>query len=254
MLALVLCAPVVTAAASLQELAQRLFPQATVGAVEPTPIPNLYKVLVEGIEPSWVPRAGNSSDAYTDRPKATEAIVWAKRWQGTQGSRERGSRTRNISGRNSTTCRLSPRATRNRCTILLRVPVGLRQSSGSPGLVLLGDLGVDGGRLDAGVAELVRQGEDRAQGIGMVEAGLLLAPLGQGFIDARAVGVADDLVAGIVEGGQDVSLVMEASICRVRGRVIENACSPPDSVCVSRTLPGIDTPHRPPQGTGPDPS
>ena len=44
MLALVLCAPVVTAAASLQELAQRLLPQATVGAVEPTPIPNLYKV------------------------------------------------------------------------------------------------------------------------------------------------------------------------------------------------------------------
>jgi hypothetical protein len=35
---------VVTAAASLQELAQRLFPQATVGAVEPTPIANLYEV------------------------------------------------------------------------------------------------------------------------------------------------------------------------------------------------------------------
>ena len=39
--------------------------------------------------------------------------------------------------------------------ILLRVSVGLRQSFGSPGFVLLGDLYVDGGRLDAGVAELL---------------------------------------------------------------------------------------------------
>ena len=39
--------------------------------------------------------------------------------------------------------------------ILLRVSAGLRQSFGSPGFVLLGDLCVDGGRLDAGVAELL---------------------------------------------------------------------------------------------------
>ncbi len=47
------------------------------------------------------------------------------------------------------------RPTRTRCTILLRVPVGLRQGVRSPGLVLLGDLGVDRGGLDAGVAELL---------------------------------------------------------------------------------------------------
>jgi len=35
------------------------------------------------------------------------------------------------------------------------VPKGFRQSFGSPGLVFLGDLGVDRGGLDAGVAELL---------------------------------------------------------------------------------------------------
>jgi hypothetical protein len=73
------------------------------------------------------------------------------------GGRERegGSRTRNTSRPNSGTSGSSSRPTRTRCTILLRVPKGLRQSFGSPGLVLLGDLRVDGGRLDAGMAELL---------------------------------------------------------------------------------------------------
>ena len=52
-------------------------------------------------------------------------------------------RTRNISRRSSGTSGSSSRLTRTGCTILLRVPKGLRQSFGSPGLVLLGDLGVD---------------------------------------------------------------------------------------------------------------
>jgi hypothetical protein len=109
----------------------------------------------EGIEPSSVPRAGNSSHDYTDRPEVTEAIVWAKRWPGTRWSRERGSRTRNTSRPNSGTSGSSSRPTRTRCTIPLRVPVGPRQGVRSPGLVLLGDLRVDRGGLDAGVAELL---------------------------------------------------------------------------------------------------
>jgi len=43
-LAALLCLPTPGAAASLQELAQRLFPQAVVDSVEPTPIPNIYEV------------------------------------------------------------------------------------------------------------------------------------------------------------------------------------------------------------------
>jgi len=109
----------------------------------------------EGIEPSWVLRAGNSSHDYTDRPGVTDAIVWAEQWQGTRWSRERGSRTRNTSRRNSGTSGSSSRPTRTRCTILLRVPKGLRQGVGSAELILLGHLGVDGGRLDRGVPELL---------------------------------------------------------------------------------------------------
>ncbi len=52
------------------------------------------RVPGEGIEPSWVLRAGNSSHDYTDRPEGTEAIVWAKQWPGTRWARESGSRTR----------------------------------------------------------------------------------------------------------------------------------------------------------------
>jgi hypothetical protein len=101
------------------------------------------------------PSGGQFEPHYTDRPEVTEAIVWAKQWQGTRWSRESGSRTRNTSRPNSGTSGSPPGPTRTRCTILLRVPKGLRQRFGSPGLVLLGHLGVDGGRLDAGVAELL---------------------------------------------------------------------------------------------------
>jgi site-specific DNA recombinase len=105
--------------------------------------------------PHGVARVGNSSNDYTDRPEVTDAIVWAKQWQGARWSRESGSRSRNTSWRNSGTSGSSPGPTRTRCTILLRVPKGLRQSFGSPRFVLLGHLGVDRRGLDAGVAELL---------------------------------------------------------------------------------------------------
>jgi hypothetical protein len=38
----------------------------------------------EGIQLSWVPRAGNASQEYTDRPEVTEAIVWVTQWPGTR--------------------------------------------------------------------------------------------------------------------------------------------------------------------------
>lgn len=44
LLAVVLLLPALAGAASLEETAQRLFPQSKVDAVEPTPIPNLYEV------------------------------------------------------------------------------------------------------------------------------------------------------------------------------------------------------------------
>ena len=44
MLALCLLVPGASSAASLKEMAQRLFPQATVDSIEPTPIPSLYEI------------------------------------------------------------------------------------------------------------------------------------------------------------------------------------------------------------------
>jgi hypothetical protein len=109
----------------------------------------------EGIEPSWIPRAGNSSHDHTGWPEVTEAIVWTKQGHGTRWSRESGSGTRNTSRRSSGTSGTSSRPTRTRCTNLLRVPKGLRQGVGGLELVLLGHLRVDRRGLDAGVAELL---------------------------------------------------------------------------------------------------
>jgi hypothetical protein len=109
----------------------------------------------EGIELSWVPRASNASQDYTDRPEVTDAIVWATQWPGTRWSKESGSRTRNTSRRNSGTSGSPPRPTRTSSPVPLRVPVGLRQGVHSPGLVLFGNLGIDRRGLDAAVAALL---------------------------------------------------------------------------------------------------
>jgi len=103
------------------------------------------KCHARGARPPSRARAGESRSRHllgAGRPEP--------RW-----SRESGSRTRNTSRPNSGTSVPSSRPTRTRCTILLRVPKGLRQSFGSPGLVLLGDLRLHRRGLDAGVAELL---------------------------------------------------------------------------------------------------
>jgi hypothetical protein len=43
-----------------------------------------FRVPGEGIERSWVPRAGNSSHAYVDQPEVTEAIIWVEQWPETR--------------------------------------------------------------------------------------------------------------------------------------------------------------------------
>jgi hypothetical protein len=87
----------------------------------------------EGIEPSWVPRVRNLNDRVNCCGLARRFTV---EYRGLHVSS-------------------APNSHQFPCSVPLRVPVGLRQGVHSPGLVLLGNLGVDRRGLDAGVAELL---------------------------------------------------------------------------------------------------
>ena len=64
--------------------------------------------------------------------RGPEAIAGAKHWPGPRASRERWSRSRYTSRRNSGTSRSWSSPTRTSCAVLVRVPVGLRPGVHKP--------------------------------------------------------------------------------------------------------------------------